>query len=79
MAADVGHVDAAAVVGSDRVRRKRRGVLGYVPGTGLQFRTRTAVSSTDTVTTQAGITNIFDNSVARTITVGSGATLPESS
>ena len=32
MAADVGHVDAAAVVGSDRVRRRRPGVLGYVPG-----------------------------------------------
>jgi hypothetical protein len=30
MAADVGHVDAAAVVGSDRVHRRRPGILGYV-------------------------------------------------
>ena len=32
MAADVGHVDAAAVVGSDRVHRRRPGILGYMPG-----------------------------------------------
>ncbi len=37
-------------------RGARRAVLGYVPGTGLQFRTRTTVNAADTVTTQAGVT-----------------------
>ncbi len=37
-------------------RAARRAVLGYVPGTGLQFRTRTTASTADTVATQAGIT-----------------------
>lgn len=33
-----------------------RAVLGYVAGTGLQFRTRTTVSTADTTVTQAGVT-----------------------
>ena len=37
-------------------RGARRAVLGFVPGTGLQFRTRATVSTVDTVTTQAGVT-----------------------
>ncbi|MFZ4765174.1 MAG: Calx-beta domain-containing protein, partial [Roseimicrobium sp.] len=37
-------------------RSARRAVLGYVPGTGLQFRTRTTAASNDTVATQSGIT-----------------------
>jgi hypothetical protein len=32
MAEGTDHVDAAVVSGSDRARRKRPGVLGYVPG-----------------------------------------------
>ncbi len=36
-------------------RGTRRAVLGYVPGTGLQFRTRTTASTNDTVVTQAGV------------------------
>ncbi len=36
-------------------RAARRAVLGYVPGTGLQFRTRTTVSTNDTVVTQPGV------------------------
>ena len=37
-------------------RSGTRAVLGYVPGTGLQFRIRTTVSTTDTVTTTTGLT-----------------------
>ncbi|HYF35541.1 MAG TPA: hypothetical protein VD994_09655, partial [Prosthecobacter sp.] len=37
-------------------RGARRAVLGYMAGTGLQFRTRTTANATDTVATQAGVT-----------------------
>jgi hypothetical protein len=37
-------------------RSCKRAVLGYVPGSGLQFRARTTASANDTVVTQAGIT-----------------------
>jgi len=37
-------------------RGATRAVLGYVPGTGLQYRTRTTINTADTVTTQAGVT-----------------------
>jgi regulation of enolase protein 1 (concanavalin A-like superfamily) len=37
-------------------RSATRAVLGYVPGSGLQFRTRTTVSATDSVTNQTGVT-----------------------
>ena len=37
-------------------RGSNRAVLGYVPSTGLQFRVRTTVSTTDTVTTTTGLT-----------------------
>ncbi len=47
---------AGVTMRDSEFRGARRAVLGYVPGTGLQFRTRTASSATDTVTTQAGIT-----------------------
>lgn len=36
-------------------RGARRAVLGYVPGTGLQFRTRTTASANDSVVTQASV------------------------
>ena len=36
-------------------RSSTRAVLGYVPGTGLQFRIRTTVGTTDTVTTTTGL------------------------
>ncbi len=36
-------------------RGARRAVLGFVPGTGLQFRTRTTVSTNDSVITQTGL------------------------
>ena len=47
---------AGVTMRDSEFRGARRAVLGYVPGTGLQFRTRTATSATDTVTTQTGIT-----------------------
>ncbi len=51
---------AAPLVGvtmrDSEFRGSRRAVLGYVPGSGLQFRTRTATSVLDSVTTLAGIT-----------------------
>lgn len=47
---------AGVTIRDSEYRGARRAVLGYVPGSGLQFRTRTATNSTDTVTTQAGIT-----------------------
>ena len=37
-------------------RGGNRAVLGYVPGTGLQFRIRTTVGTVDTVTTTTGLT-----------------------
>lgn len=36
-------------------RGATRAVLGYVPGTGLQYRTRTTINATDSVTTQAAV------------------------
>ena len=47
---------AGVTIRDSEYRGSRRAVLGYVPGTGLQFRTRTSSGSNDTVTTQAGIT-----------------------
>ncbi|MEO6751197.1 MAG: Calx-beta domain-containing protein, partial [Chthoniobacteraceae bacterium] len=47
---------AGVTMRDSEFRGSRRAVLGYVPGVGLQFRTRTASSATDTVTTQAGVT-----------------------
>jgi hypothetical protein len=47
---------AGVTIRDSLARSSNRAVLGYVPGTGLQFRTRTTASTNDTVTTQAGIT-----------------------
>ncbi len=47
---------AGVTIRDAMVRSARRAVLGYVPGTGLQFRTRTAVTTNDTVVTQTGLT-----------------------
>ena len=47
---------AGVTIRDSLARSSNRAVLGYVPGTGLQFRTRTTASTNDSVTTQAGIT-----------------------
>lgn len=47
---------AGVTIRDSLARACNRAVLGYVPGAGLQFRTRTTVSTNDTVVTQAGIT-----------------------
>ncbi|MDB6138597.1 MAG: Calx-beta protein, partial [Verrucomicrobiaceae bacterium] len=47
---------AGVTMRDSEFRGSRRAVLGYVPGTGLQFRVRTTSSAVDTVTTQAGVT-----------------------
>ena len=47
---------AGVTIRDSLTRACNRAVLGYVPGTGLQFRTRTTVSTADTTTTQAGVT-----------------------
>jgi len=47
---------AGVTIRDSFARACRRAVLGYVPGTGLQFRTRTTVTTNDAVVTQAGIT-----------------------
>ena len=47
---------AGVTMRDSEFRGSRRAALGYVPGTGLQFRTRTTSSAADTTATQAGIT-----------------------
>lgn len=47
---------AGVTIRNSLARGARRAVLGYVPGVGLQFRTRTSSSTNDTVVTQAGVT-----------------------
>ena len=47
---------AGVTMRDSEFRGSRRAALGYVPGVGLQFRTRTTSSAADTVTTQGGIT-----------------------
>ncbi len=47
---------AGVTIRDSLYRGARRAVLGYVPGTGLQFRVRTTAGAADTVTTQAGVT-----------------------
>ena len=47
---------AGVTIRDSEYRGARRAVLGYNPTVGLQFRTRTAAGSTDTVATQSGIT-----------------------
>ena len=47
---------AGLTIRDSLARSSNRAVLGYVPGIGLQFRTRTTVSTADSVTTQPGIT-----------------------
>ncbi len=47
---------AGVTIRDSEFRGSRRAVLGYVPGTGLQFRTRTTSSAADSVTTLAGVT-----------------------
>lgn len=47
---------AGVTIRDAMLRSARRAVFGYVPGTGLQFRTRLTVSTNDTVVSQAGVT-----------------------
>lgn len=47
---------AGVTMRDSEFRGARRAALGYVPGTGLQFRVRTSPSTTDTVTTVGSIT-----------------------
>lgn len=47
---------AGITIRDSLARGARRAVLGYVPGTGLQFRTRTTPSINDSVATQAAVT-----------------------